>query len=169
MDSSVSPKDETSFLLVCHHISNAVYRPSISCPAVAWSPFSSPRGVTVTLLITGKDRQPPCIGQELRHSEIHIHQSAASFAIYKLKPSSGSASTKDRDTQRFSIRLCSRMALQVFSHCKLFRHSSTVRSALISLRRVEYATTRVSIVKYSLMRYWLDKVSALRTVTGITE
>ena len=26
MDSSVSPKDETWFLRVCHHISNAVYR-----------------------------------------------------------------------------------------------------------------------------------------------
>ena len=62
----------------------------------------SPRGVTVTLLITGKDSQPSCSGQELHHGEIRIHQSAASHVIYKLKPSFASASTKDRDTQRFS-------------------------------------------------------------------
>ena len=111
------------------------YVPTVcQLPGRPWSPFSSPRGATVTLLTTGKDRQPSCSGQELRHSEIRIHQSAASYVIYKLKPSVGSASTKDRDTQRFSIRrLRSRMALQVFSHCKLFRHSSTVRSALIPL------------------------------------
>ena len=29
MDSSVSPKDEIWFLRVCHHISNAVYRPTL--------------------------------------------------------------------------------------------------------------------------------------------
>ena len=93
-------------------MSHGMYRPSISCPAVPWSPFSSPRSVTVTLLITGKDRQPSCNGQESRHSEIRIHQSAAPYVIYKPKPSFGPASTKDRDTQRFSIRLRSRMALQ---------------------------------------------------------
>jgi hypothetical protein len=96
--------------------------------------FLVPHGVTVTLLITGKGRQLSCSGQELHHSEIRIHQSAAPYVIYKLKPSFGSASTKDHDTQRSSIRLRSRMALQVFSHCKLFRHSSTIRSALIPLR-----------------------------------
>jgi hypothetical protein len=32
MDSSVSPKDETWFLRVCHHISNAVYNRFKACP-----------------------------------------------------------------------------------------------------------------------------------------
>jgi hypothetical protein len=30
MDLSVSPKDEICFLRMCHHISNAVYRTSLS-------------------------------------------------------------------------------------------------------------------------------------------
>jgi hypothetical protein len=142
----------------------------LPCPAVPWSPFSSPRGVTVTLLITSKDRQLSCSGQELHHSEIRFHQSAAPCVIYKLKPSFGSVSTKDHDTQRSSIRLRSRMALQVFSHCKLFRHSSTVRSALIPLcGESSMPQAGFQSLRYGLMIYWLDKVSALRTVIGVTE
>jgi hypothetical protein len=37
MDSSVSPKDEIWFLLVCHHISNAVYY--CGCRAVPGLPI----------------------------------------------------------------------------------------------------------------------------------
>ena len=115
-------------------------------------------------------RQLSCRGQELRHSVIRIQQSEDSYVIYKLKPSFGSASTKDCDTQCFSTRLRSRMALQVFSHCKLFPHFSTVRSASVPLcGKSSGPEAGFLLFRYSLMKYWLDKVSALLIVTGITE
>jgi len=63
MDSSVLPKDEIWFLLVCHHISNALYPPKLTHLVVVGASLFSVDGVSTSRL--SLNLWPQCYSSEL--------------------------------------------------------------------------------------------------------